>query len=366
MRGSVHFDKKSKRWRISIYSDGKLYHVYRDPATGTRFYSREHAEKILGAMRHDADENGGVLNIKHWMPRRPLAVDIYADGWIRDKARDVSAKTIEGYNTALRRHIVPYFGGRDMRRITARELREFKDQLPLSTKGKYNVMGTLKTMYRDAHRDEDISRVPPFPKTTTEQSSVVEYLDLEAQDKVLGAIPARHRPIFAIGMEYGLRTQEVRALQKDCIVDGEITIRRKFEVNKLIDDTKTGEKGMRSMAITSYCQEILDNLPRNLSPFVFVREDGKPYTNKNLNTIWNVACKKVGMKIKLQNALRHSLGCQLLDQGETIETVRQILGHTRVEMTMRYTRRRIAPSANAALERRRSNIVSLRRNISET
>ena len=44
-------------------------------------------------------------------------------------------------------------------------------------------------------------------------------------------------------MEYGLRTQEVRAIQKDCIKDGVLTIRRKFSENRLVETTKTGKKG---------------------------------------------------------------------------------------------------------------------------
>ena len=38
----------------------------------------------------------------------------------------------------------------------------------------------------------------------------------------------------------------------------------------------------------------------------------------------------------MYNAFRHSLGCQLLDQGEDIDLVRQQLGHSKIEMTMRY------------------------------
>lgn len=358
MKGSVSFDKKSRRWRISVYAGGKRHFIYKDPATGSRFYAREHADKVLGAMRHEADENGGILNIDHWKPNRPLAIDSYARGWIKDK--DVSKKTLQGYNTAVEKYIIPYFRNKDMRRVTAKEIRHFKDSLTLAAKGVYNIVGALKTMYKDAHRDEDIARIPPFPKLSQGLDDIVEYMTLEMQDKQLAAIPEADRPIFAIGMEFGMRTQEVRALQKDCIVDGHVTIKRKFAENDFEDTTKTGEKGVRAMAITSYAQEVFDSIPSQLSPFVFVRKDGNPYTNKNLNAIWREASKQTGIKIKLQNALRHSLGCQLLDQGETIETVRQIMGHTRVEMTLRYTRRRVAPVANDALERRRAKVVELR------
>lgn len=70
----------------------------------------------------------------------------------------------------------------------------------------------------------------------------------------------------------------------------------------------------------------------------FTRYDGKPYTNKNLNKIWHEAEAKgkAGFKINLYNAIRHSLGCQLLDEGEDMSTVQEILGHKNASMTRCY------------------------------
>ncbi len=45
------------------------------------------------------------------------------------------------------------------------------------------------------------------------------------------------------------------------------------------------------------------------------------------------------MKIDLKNAIRHSLGCQLLDEGIEMELVRDIYGHTSTQTTRRYARR---------------------------
>ena len=92
---------------------------------------------------------------------------------------------------------------------------------------------------------------------------------------------------------------------------------------------------------------------------MFVRSDGKPYTNKNLNAIWKAACKIAGVNIKLQAAFRHSLGCQLLDQGADLELVRDVLGHTKTEMTRRYAKRNPA-SMKDVLEARRK-VVSIKK-----
>jgi len=70
--------------------------------------------------------------------------------------------------------------------------------------------------------------VPPFPKLSQGELPEIEYLSLEQQKAVLINISERDRPIFMIGMEYGLRVGELRAIQWDCIKEDEIVIRRAF------------------------------------------------------------------------------------------------------------------------------------------
>ena len=76
--------------------------------------------------------------------------------------------------------------------------------------------------------------------------------------------------------------------------------------------------------------------------------------------IWSEAYKKAGIKkIKLYNAIRHSLGCQLLDKGFEFDKVQKVLGHTRPEMTKRYAKRS-NESITQMLIDRRAEIVDFR------
>ena len=103
---------------------------------------------------------------------------------------------------------------------------------------------------------------------------------------------------------------------------------------------------------------MIESIQPHLSPFVFVRDGGKPYTSKNLSKIWHDAGTKVGIKIKMYNGVRHSLGCQLLDMGYDQSLIQDQLGHTKSEMTRRYAKR--APKISAdALEARRVNVISI-------
>ena len=79
-------------------------------------------------------------------------------------------------------------------------------------------------------------------------------------------------------------------------------------------------------------------MPLKLSPFVFTRTDGKPYTSKKLNKIWHKAGDETGIKIKMYNGVRHSLGCQMLEMGAPLDVVQDQLGHQTSEMTRRYAK----------------------------
>ncbi|MCE5262341.1 MAG: tyrosine-type recombinase/integrase [Deltaproteobacteria bacterium] len=343
MKGSFHFDKKANRYYVSVYWEGKRYRIFN--YNGDPIYHEKTAEKLLNKIRAEIDDS--VFQPRSYFPESPLSTSGYALQWL--KVIGVSKKTLRDYGTAVRRYINVYFGEKDIRHIRSNDLKLFHAWIQGSPKWKYNVMGVLRTMLRSALENEDLTKVPPFPQLTYDQPEEIQFLTLDQQEKVLGAIPQRHQAIFRMAMEYGLRVGEVRALQKDCVTGNEIIIKRTFSDNDLMERTKT--KRIRKYTITSYARGILDSLPPPFS-FIFVRDDGKPYTNKDLNKIWHQACKEVKVDIKLYNAIRHSLGCQLLNEGKDLSFVQEVLGHTRSDMTKRYAQRS-NPVIGAVLDERR-------------
>jgi site-specific recombinase XerD len=67
----------------------------------------------------------------------------------------------------------------------------------------------------------------------------------------------------------------------------------------------------------------------------------------------STASNKAGIeRIKLYNAIRHSLGCRLLDEGVEFDKVQKILGHARSEMTSRYAKRSNESITQMLIDRR--------------
>jgi len=353
VKGSIHFHEPARRYFVQVYWQGKKERFWK--YNGEPLLHEKTATKLLSKIQVDIDS--GTFNPKTYRPDSPLSLKIYKDLWL--DASTACKNTKKVYRSCFERHIIPYFTTDfDIRNFTHSKLSIFYNQLPLSTKGKYNVLTCLKSMLNFAVKDEAIAKVPPFPSLSQGLPKEIAYLTQDQQESVLEAIPGKHRAIFALMMEYGLRPGEARAIKKDCITPYELIIKRSFSEYTLRETTKTGR--VRRYGLTTNAREILKANPGNLTEFVFVHNGRSPYDSKVLNKIWREASKQAGFEIKLYNAVRHSLGCQLLDEGQELELVRDILGHTKTDMTRRYAQRAPQKITNV-LEGRHTKVIPLRR-----
>ncbi len=353
MGGSIHYSERNKRYFISIYWEGKQRKIFR--FNNEPFYEKQRAKMVLDHIRVEITK--GEFNPKLYFPNAPLSVAEYAKYWL--SSITVEDSTMRDYRSSVYCHIVPFFGNKDLRKIRHGDLVAFYRSIELSDVRRYNIMAVLRTMIRWAWRNEDIPRIPPFPVMTQGQRPEIKYYTLEQQTEILKHIPEMERPLFMFAMEYGLRNQEVRALQWDAIMDEEFIVKRAFSENKLKESTKT--KTTRTLGLTPYAREILRSLPLTSPTYIFIKKNGQPFSNKNINRIWDQACKKAGIeKIKLYAAFRHSLGCQLVDEGVEFDKVQSILGHTRPEMTKRYAKRSTAKITEVLIDRR-AKIIEMNR-----
>jgi integrase len=328
--GHVRWFRSRRRWYIDLYYNGKRHHIY--SYQGVTFKQKDYAEDVLTLIRGEIATK--TFDIRKYKKGAQLTVSKYAETWL--EGLSLSPATIKDYSYSIRKYIGPYFEAIDIRDVRHSHLLDFKNWLSKkrAPKGVYNVMNCLKAILRYAHRNEDIKQVPPFPKLEY-QKPPIRWLDETAQIKVIETIPKDDQHIFWFMKWYGVRPSEARALQKSDILLEHITIQHSFSLNKLIKTTKTHR--VKVLPKTAQFNTLLNEMPRRLSPFVFTRSwDNKPYTQKNLNKLWNEACQKVGVDINLYNGLKHSLGMHLLEKGVPKELVQKIYGHSKSEMTDRY------------------------------
>lgn len=353
MKGSIQFI--ADRWCVSIYWNSKRHRIFR--YNGEPIWHEKTALKLLNSIRAEIDDRQDSFDIRPYLKDSPVALRRFSETWLKDSQACDNTKRV--YKSAINKAIEFFGEDKDIRKILHSDLLKLYNWLPYSIKGKYNVLTTLKSMLNYATKDGIIRTLPPFPKLSIGLPDDIQYLTYNEQQNVLQAIPEGQRGIFDLAMEYGLRIGEVCAIQKDCIVGNELIIKRSFSNGQLRETTKTGH--IRKYRLTDKSKKNITEAIKkpSFSNFLFVNENGKNFTSRSLNRIWKIACSKSGIKIDLYNAVRHSLGCQLLDEGQPIELVRDVLGHSSTNMTRRYAKRNPAQIQNALENRGRVFAFSL-------
>ncbi len=104
-------------------------------------------------------------------------------------------------------------------------------------------------------------------------------------------------------------------------------------------NTKNGEK--REVPMNEQVKTALIRVMKHPeSPYVFCNEHGEP--RHDIRKSYSTALKKSGIKDFRFHDLRHSFASQLVMAGVDLNTVRELLGHKDITMTLRYSH--LAPS----------------------
>ncbi|MDR0422746.1 MAG: tyrosine recombinase XerC [Proteiniphilum sp.] len=145
-----------------------------------------------------------------------------------------------------------------------------------------------------------------------------------------------HRDRFLIELLYltGMRRAELISLKDSDVDFGACTLkvtgkRNKQRIIPFSDTTK--EKLKEYIAVR-------DTGIENKSPFLFVKEDGRPLYPK---LVYNVVHNHLGsiptLAKKSPHVLRHSFATEMLNNGAEINAVKELLGHSSLASTEVYT-----------------------------
>lgn len=364
MKGHVYYHAPAKRCYVSIPFNGKEEKFWKVNINGNwmPIWDKKTGQKLLSLMQNEVDK--GTFDPRAYRPNSPLSIKEFSATWLADSEACKNTKRI--YRNAVKK-IMDHkdFGPEfDIRGFTYTRLLSFKNSLRLSESGKYNVLTALKTMLKVYKKDVPSFILPEFPPLTKPEPETTKYLTFEEQQKVLEAVPDRHRPIYTLMMEYGIRPQEATALRWDCVTDTHVTFRRSHSEYELRETTKTGTKGVRVEGLTTRAAQALQDAKQwpSFRGWVFCHNQrGSHYDNKILNRIWREACEQVGVKIGLYEAVRHSLGCQLADEGYSLDFIQDVYKHTSIKTTRRYAKRQ-RNMITAALENR-GKVVEFRKSL---
>jgi len=254
------------------------------------------------------------------------------------------------------RHLQNFFGSeRELSEITPVEIEGYKLSRRKEVSGSTvnRELALLKRMFNlaidwDFFRDiNPVRRVKFFRELNTG----VRVVSPEEEGNLLRNAAPYIQDVIRFALNTGLRTGEIFTLRWSH-VDFEMSILNVFA-------PKTQKT--RAVPINSEARKVLEAwaLGRK-SEFVFYNlETGKPFVD--LKTGFAQACRKAGIAGVTWHTLRHTFASRLLNRGVDIVTVQQLLGHSAVTVTMRYTHTNLDSkhAAVAKLEAFGDNLVTV-------
>jgi integrase len=175
----------------------------------------------------------------------------------------------------------------------------------------------------------------------------------EEQKLIRNAAPFM-QDLIRFGLNTGLRTGEIFSLRWSN-VDVERNVLNVFA-------NKTGK--IRTVPINTEARMVLDIWAiGKKNEFVFYNhETGRPFVD--LKAGFALACRKAGIDGVTWHTLRHTFASRLLNRGVDIVTVQQLLGHSTVTVTMRYTHTNL-DSKKAAVAKLCDDLVTIAPNGSD-
>jgi integrase len=169
-------------------------------------------------------------------------------------------------------------------------------------------------------------------KLLEENNRRLRYLSKEECKALINDCNSHLKPIVITAINTGMRKGEILSLKWD-----NVDLKHGFI---LLDRTKNGER--REIPINDTLRTILQGLTRRLDvPCVFFDiGTGKPF--QDVKRSFNTACRRAGIKDFHFHDLRHTFASHLVMAGIDITTIKELLGHKTLTMTLRYAH--LAPS----------------------
>ncbi|OQY99969.1 MAG: hypothetical protein B6D35_08025 [Candidatus Brocadia sp. UTAMX2] len=233
------------------------------------------------------------------------------------------------------------FGNVPLRRFNSMILEQFQtDRLSMGKKPATvnRLIATISHMFTkavewDMVEDETLKRIRKV-KLLPENNRRLRYLSIEECQKLIDSCDSHLKPMVITALNTGMRKEEIFGLKWDNVdlKSGFILLNQ--------DQTKNSER--KEIHISSTLMETLNTLPKREDvPYVFYNPlTGKRYDN--VKRSFNTALKRAGINDFRFHDLRHTFASHLVMAGIDITTVKELLGHKDLKMTLRYSH--LAPS----------------------
>lgn len=337
--------------------DGKWegrYTLGRDPKTGKQVqksvYGKTQQEVRKKLAQITADIDNGVF-----VEPSKITVGEWLDVFLKDYNRDVKEHTQKSYETCCRCHLKPMLGRVKLTSLTAPMIQSaYNTILEGGTSNKALSPKTLKNCHGVLHKALKIALKVGYIRSNPADAVALPYaqkpcihpLNDEDIARFLKAIKwHKYEDLFKVTLFTGMRQGEALGLTWDCVDFKKHTISIE---KQLIREKKKGGKYKFAPLKNDKCR--VEQLPdtifdifvklhelptsQNEMNLVFVKEDGKHLSHCTVSKNFKEIVKELGLSEQRFHDLRHTFAVLSLQNGDSIKTLQENLGHATAAFTM--------------------------------
>jgi len=308
--------KKKGNWYIDYYACGKR----KREKIGA---SKTLAENVLRKRKVEIAENK-YLDIRR---DQKIKFEDFADEYLELHSKPNNKSWVKSDLQNIKA-LKLYFTGKNLYEITPLLVDKFKthrikEVAPATVN---RNLACLKSMFNKAiewgkAKENPVKKIKLFK----ENNKRLRYLEKEEIAKLLASCNGRVKPIVVVALNTGMRRGEILGLKwKD------LDFRRNLIY---LYNTKNGEK--REVPMNEQVKTALIRVGKHPeSPYVFCKANAEPC--KDIRKSFFTALKKAGIIGFRFHDMRHTFASHLVMSGIDLNTVRDLLGHKSLEMTLRY------------------------------
>lgn len=230
------------------------------------------------------------------------------------------------------RQLVERFGNLNVSNLDTRTVERWQTELLLIRKPSTvnRTLACLKHMMTKAvdwkmASEETLKQVRKV-KFQKENNRKLRFLTIEECQRLIDCCSPHLRPIVVTALNTGMRRGEILGLAWE-----QVDLRHGYIS---LDDSKSGEG--RQIPMNQTLIEMFSEMPRGFeSKYVFTNKDGDPLSD--IKHSFNHALRKAEIQNATLHTLRHTCASQMVMAGVDLTSVKELLGHKSLTMTMRYS-----------------------------
>lgn len=325
-------ERKTKTGEVTYYRD---YQVNGQRARGVIQGVRNRAEAVKVIMVEVADAKRG----RYFFHKKDISFSDFADRFY-EKYSKIYKRSHKSTDAVYHKHMKKFFGDIRLTKITPMIIEDYKSHRldtgtgrdknqPISNRTINAELSCLRRMFNKAIDwsyavENPVNKVDFLREKKSLRACVLDPTD---EPKLLSSSPEWLVPILIVAIYTGIRKWKVLSLMWEN-VDFE-----KREI--LVVNPKDDEDRVIPMCSIVYDTLVKLRLKSGQNVYVFTNpKTGRHYVE--IKSAFKKACKDAGIEDLTFHDLRHTFASRLVAKGNDLNTVKELMGHSKLTTTQRY------------------------------